>query len=269
MGLSNKDAKVAHYVRGLRDFAETFEEAKLKTTANWLTLFISGILSDHPLSSSDYEKAYAEFRTELQNTFRISPDVLTELERLLSYPTTPSQKMNEQAAAFLKETKAKVKMVNKIRLTLRHGNLDQEQLFYGNCFVYLILMEGVFDTLLSLLCAWSEASAGRPVQSKNIEIAKQSLPLLHDRHGVHSLQEEYWGDRGHLRNAIAHARFSYDPKDGGHFLDLHGGKDEVISAYNLDRKVVALYDLAAVVLLLLIMRLSVRDALLNFAGRQE
>jgi hypothetical protein len=263
---SNKRANASHYVRGLRYYVETFEEANLKTTANWLALWIDEITSDHPPSLSEYEKAYAEFRSELKKTFEISPNVLAELERLLSYPKKPTQKAIQQAASFLNDLKTKVKIVNKILLAFRQGNLDQEQLFYGDCFVYLILMEGVFDAVLSMLYAWSEASAGRGVEREDIEIARQSLRLLHDSHGVQSLQEEYWEDKGHLRNSIAHARFSYDPKGGGHFLDSYKGRvtyDQMISSDDLNQKVTALFDLAVCVLVLLIMRISLRGALLD------
>ena len=156
---SNKRANASHYVRGLRNYVETFEEANLKTTANWLALWIDEIKSDHPPSLGEYEKAYAEFRSELKKTFEISPNVLAELEQLLSYPKQPTQKAIQQAASFLNDLKTKVKIVKKILLAFVKEIGTKEQLFYGDCFVYLILMEGVFDAVLSMLYAWSGGSA--------------------------------------------------------------------------------------------------------------
>lgn len=265
---SSKDEKVARYVRGLRQFVEIFEDVRLRNTANSLTMWINGIVSNHTPSLDEYERVYPTFRTELASRLGLSPNVLIELERLLPYPTDPTSNALLQANDFLKEATTKTKVVNKILLAFRQGNLDQEQLFYGDCFIYLMLMEGVFDTYLSWLYAWSEASAGRDVKYEEIETARQALQLLADRYGVESLQQEYWNDKGHLRNSIAHARFSYDPTHGGLFQDSYKGKNtynHTISLKELDQKVTAIFDLGIGALCLLIMRVSIRSALLDLA----
>ena len=262
---------VGRYSRSFDGYANEFEEAGMKLSASQLRHWITRMASNDPPSMNEYDVAYTKFVAELIDALRVSRNVITEIEQLLLYPSNISQSMVEQAVGLLRELGAKTKFVNKILETFRQGNLDQEQVFYGDCFVYLMHIEGVFDTLLSFLCVWSEAASGAHISEEKVETAKQAFQILRDRRGIHFIQSAYWDDEGHLRNSIAHARFSYSTT-GCHFEDSYNGKityDQTFSARTVNMKIQALYDFSLAVLYLMIFRVLLRSALLDLAQRNS
>jgi hypothetical protein len=86
------------------------------------------------------------------------------------------------------------------------SNVTKEQKFYGMCLVYLILMEGVYDQALRDLLLWDQNCKGTTtnVQDTNTYKVKEEL----ERAGADPILFQGWQPR--IRNAIAHARFSYD-----------------------------------------------------------
>ncbi|WNZ29983.1 MAG: hypothetical protein IAX21_03755 [Candidatus Bathyarchaeota archaeon] len=82
--------------------------------------------------------------------------------------------------------------------------LSEKRRFFGLCFMYLILLEGLFDETIRVLYILVKAQKGvdidyESVETKNVGELKNGLPTI--------LFEGY---NSRLRNSIAHARFRFD-----------------------------------------------------------
>jgi hypothetical protein len=85
-------------------------------------------------------------------------------------------------------------------------NVTKEQKFYGMCLIYLILTEGIYDETLRDFLLWHQNCMGTicpDLQDISIGEVKEELELA----GASPILFQGW--QRHIRNAIAHARFSY------------------------------------------------------------
>ena len=106
---------------------------------------------------------------------------------------------------LLKDTSNVRQVFFHIASVFNSNSLTMEQKFYGVCFLYVILVEGIYDQVLRYLLLWWENCQGnRPdVQSESIYAVKRELEAA----GASAILFDGWEPR--IRNSIAHMRFSY------------------------------------------------------------
>jgi len=92
--------------------------------------------------------------------------------------------------------------------------------FYGMCYHYPLLIEGVFDESIRLLYLLISIGKGKTISLAAIE--KMPLKDLKQRFRALGLPDIFFqGWENRVRNSIAHARFRYDDKRGMmHFIDI-------------------------------------------------
>jgi hypothetical protein len=110
-------------------------------------------------------------------------------------------------------------ILNDIAPILSEGKMkDRKVLFYIQCYAYIVTIEGIFDELARILYFLS-------VVSKNDIPEIQKIQAM----GVWDILEklgktvflENWSEKNHIRNAIGHARASFDlEKNQIRFVDI-------------------------------------------------
>lgn len=96
--------------------------------------------------------------------------------------------------------------IDSIIKVFNSSSLTMEQKFYGLCFQYAILVEGIYDQALRYLLLWWENSKGKRLDVQNMSIGNVKKEL--EATGASPSLFVGWERR--IRNSIAHARFSYD-----------------------------------------------------------
>jgi len=85
---------------------------------------------------------------------------------------------------------------------------DQNVVFHLRCYAYLVFMEGVFDELARVL--YFMAVADRNNVPKLADLERMTVwEILGNLKNTHVFLER-WEEKKHIRNAIGHARASYD-----------------------------------------------------------
>jgi hypothetical protein len=103
-----------------------------------------------------------------------------------------------------------------------------EQQLYGLCFVYELTVEGPYRDTLKFFYAWLEKLAGRRATLKRIATTKDAKKLIQNR--VHPILFDGYAD-GHIRNSIAHGRFSLDSSTNQvRFVDIQPGTNKITYA---------------------------------------
>jgi len=109
----------------------------------------------------------------------------------------------------LREPSQNIDTIKKVFLNLDARKFERER-FYGLCFLYLIVIEGIYDEWMRILYALKMAAEGINVSLNDVR--KKTLWDIRGEFrkvGVSDILFEGWEEKN-IRNAIGHARFSYD-----------------------------------------------------------
>jgi len=107
----------------------------------------------------------------------------------------------------LREPSQNIETLKKIFIEERRSERER---FYGLCFIYLIVVEGIYDEWMRILYALKMAAEGVNVDLNNVR--KKTLWNIREglrKVGVSDILFEGW-EENNIRNAIGHARYSYD-----------------------------------------------------------
>jgi len=118
-----------------------------------------------------------------------------------------SSKAFERVNPALKSGNQALRNIAEIYLALiASRDLNDKRRYYGLCFMYLILIEGLFDENIRILYILKKASEGIDIDYD--EIKEKPLRFFEDK-----LDPIFFeGYNNHIRNSIAHARFRFDQK---------------------------------------------------------
>jgi hypothetical protein len=152
-----------------------------------------------------YYNLERDFRTEFSHGNSASEALFAEVWKRLPVPPA-SARLKLSDMHLLEGTLETDKQLAQVNQVFASSNVTREQKFYGMCLVYLILMEGVYDQALRDFLLWDQNCKGTTpnVQDKNLYKVKEELEHV----GAEPILFQGWQPR--IRNAIAHARFSYD-----------------------------------------------------------
>lgn len=84
--------------------------------------------------------------------------------------------------------------------------LNEKRKYYGFCFLYLLMVEGLYDENIKILYMFKRATKGEKVDYENI----RERPLHFFKNEIEPVFFEGYNNR--IRNAIAHAKFRFDDK---------------------------------------------------------
>jgi hypothetical protein len=150
----------------------------------------------------DYESFLTDFKQEVTEGGSTQVSVYEALKQILE---PAGKKIDlQQLDSILQPTKAAQQAVGQTMKSFQSTGLTNEQRFYGLCFVYLLMVEGVYDQVMRYLLAWSKW----PV---NIDNVTDKIDRIHDdllKMGNYQVLFDCYKRR--VRNSIAHARFSFD-----------------------------------------------------------
>jgi len=121
---------------------------------------------------------------------------------------TSSKAFNNLIPAFESRTQALFNMAEIFQTLVASEDLPDKRRFYGLCFMYLILVEGVYDEEIRILYSIKKATDGIQIDYNKIK-DKRLWDFRNDLEAIFFIDNH---DR--IRNSIAHARFKYDDKRG-------------------------------------------------------
>lgn len=184
-------------------------------TAKWIrklaqNLLIPRVTLDEVVK--DWEDIVQTFRSEFVGSGENSKyreqsyeDLVKIIWEVINKRGTDSSKIFEKVLPALERGNEALANLAEIYLTLVSSkNLSEKGRYYGLCFMYIILTEGVYDENIRILYILKKASTKldmeyEAIQDKNLWFFKKRLePIFF----------EGWNNR--VRNAIAHARFRFD-----------------------------------------------------------
>lgn len=84
--------------------------------------------------------------------------------------------------------------------------LSEKRKYYGFCFLYLLMIEGLYDENIKILYMFKRATKGKKVDYEDI----REKPLHFFKNKIEPVFFEGYNNR--IRNAIAHAKFRFDDK---------------------------------------------------------
>ncbi|MBI2184323.1 MAG: hypothetical protein HYU39_05115 [Thaumarchaeota archaeon] len=117
----------------------------------------------------------------------------------------------DQYKAQLESRCLSARTVNRIMRAFQ-TKIDREQMYYADCLLYLLLVEGVYDENMKILYSQWKAAKGEMVDPN--ELANKNLGDIMAEMTKDGFDPLFRGWKKHLRNSIAHARFAFDPVSG-------------------------------------------------------
>lgn len=182
---------------------------------------------------------FALYRDEVRHSLNIlgepDPDHHRALVDGLDGVVTGAVTCPEPWSAFLRRMHPTVEVIGQ-----SHGNTrelyrsfvasgaSRKHVYINLCLMYLILCEGVFPGLARLLLGLHKVSHGEVPDSKPLQPAALAQRLNEVGMGVFAI-----GYNRHLRNAIAHGHFRYDPEPGTmRFCDYSYHEGEIRLTYD-------------------------------------
>jgi hypothetical protein len=116
----------------------------------------------------------------------------------------------------------------------KNTQITNKQKYYGACFTYLLMVEGVFRELAEYILMLDDIRTGRVRKFSEIEtlsihdLAKE----IESKSDISILSKGY---SNNLRNAIAHAHFRFNNATGKMtFKDVYHGKEKLVGDFTLD-----------------------------------
>ncbi|MGA2783167.1 MAG: hypothetical protein ABSF09_00515 [Candidatus Bathyarchaeia archaeon] len=209
LGLTLKTDPLGVFVSKLREYSEMFNSGRMGRMAVWLSATADRVSrKDFKDIWADYTQAYGAVRGEFSNGNSELEALFDEVKGRM--PVIPSgallsvSKMEDG----LRQTMNPQQVFMQILNVFNSGSLTVEQRFYGMCFQYVILVEGIYDETLRYLLMWWDNTQGKTPSVQDMTIRKVKTEL--ESRGAQSVLFKGWEPR--IRNSIAHARFSYDEK---------------------------------------------------------
>lgn len=119
------------------------------------------------------------------------------------------------------------------RSLTENPQLTYEQKYYGACFAYIMIVEGVFRELCEYILMLDDVRTGKARTPSQIE----NLPMydlvqeIRSKSDISVLTEGY---SNHLRNAIAHANFRFINAAKMNFKDIYRGREIDVGGFTLE-----------------------------------
>jgi hypothetical protein len=221
---------------------------------------ISSLLESGKATRSDLDEAYQELTDAVRKDFSAmthSTDILDGVDAILSRPSRIALEHSNALMAMLSE-KALHKCNEIIALSNRVADRDGDTALVVHlmCFVYLLLLEGPYDSTLRFLYAYY---LQRLDTGANIADIKKKFDEDHIGRSI------FDGWNRTVRNAIAHATYSLDKGTRMvEFEDVQGRGKERLTILQFHTLVRRAYDVSTAASVLLTLRIFVphilRDA---------
>ena len=234
----------------LRGFAKTYRTAALPNAANILE-DISSLMESGKATRSTLDGTYQELTDAVWKDWRIhlarDRDFLDDADEILSRPS-PSTLDALKAMLFSDTTLHTCAEIIALSNRVADREGDIEAAMHLLCFVYLLLLEGSYDSTLRFLYAHylhlSDTTANI------VDIRKK----FDEDHIGRSL---FRGWNRTVRNAIAHATYSLDKSSRIVEFKDRGGRTERLTIPEFDVLVRNIYDVNVAMLVLVILRIFV------------
>jgi len=170
-------ARVGEVILDLKDVMQTFRGEFIGSRQNW------------------------EYRQNCHDTF-----VKIVLEMIESTRSKTPEMMNKTYPA-LKAGGETLRNITEVYLALvSPKRLSEKRKYYGFCFLYLLMIEGLYDENIKILYMFKKAKKGEKVGYDDI----REKPLHFFKGKIQPIFFEGYNNR--IRNAIAHAKFRFDEK---------------------------------------------------------
>lgn len=195
----------------LLDYVSLFRKEGYVITATWIEYFAEELSNtkQNPELESNLDKMKNSFRTEFRRQGITYRNLLRAVEPpiafLLRRPGPEQLKFFELFNELARNSR-NLSPIDKAFKPFPKGNVR----FYGQCLMYLMNSEGMFDQAIRLLYGLLLDRQGKPV---DIDVLNE-IPvktIMKEFVAIKAPDELFEGwVEGHVRNAIAHCRFYYD-----------------------------------------------------------
>jgi hypothetical protein len=201
--MNTREAVLANCAQRFRIYAQTTKDGGLEKTSRRLLELADKIQSDDFLDvAKDYQSFLTEFKQEVTGGDSKQGSIYEALKQILE-PAGRGINL-QQLDSIVQLTKAAQQAVGQTMKSFQSTGLTNEQRFYGLCFVYLLMVEGVYDQVMRYLLAWTKWPLNIDKVTDKIDRIQTELLQM----GNYQVLFDNYKRR--VRNSIAHARFSFD-----------------------------------------------------------
>ena len=205
----------------LAKLSKVFRNAGYSKTAGWIEQLSKKMLMPKVKERTqelllDLEDAMLAFRGEFigsgenwkyrEKCFGALEKIILEMIKITG-PKTPETV--DKIFPALKAGEETLRNIAEVYMALvSPESLSDKRRYYGFCFLYLLMIEGLYDENIKILYIFKKALSGEKVDYEEI----QEKPPRDFKNEIEPVFFEGYNSR--IRNAIAHAKFRFDDKTG-------------------------------------------------------
>jgi len=205
----------------LARLSRVFKNAGYLTTAGWIEQLSKKMLMPKVKERTqelllDLKDAMLAFRGEFigsgenwkyrERCFDTFEKIILEMIKITD-PKTPETM--DKIFPALKTGGETLRNIAEVYLALvSPERLSDKRRYYGFCFLYLLMIEGLYDENIKILYIFKKALSGEKVDYEDI----QEKPLWDFKNEIEPVFFEGYNNR--IRNAIAHAKFRFEDRTG-------------------------------------------------------
>lgn len=230
-----------------RQYAALLQVGQFPETAQILKCF-ANVIETEEATDKFYDENYPKLEAALRREFALEMSwrsrLFDDTDAIIKTVSLAPEKLL-MPLRLVELTKIRQENVNKI-MSVAMKETDEVSKIYLLCFVYLLLLQGIYDEFMRFLYVLH----GKPT-------AKADLYSIHAQFrqdGVGGTLFDGWNRT--VRNAIAHSTFTVDDTAKQIlFEDRRDKKKERISFSDFEELTLKLFDVGTAVLVLLILRI--------------
>jgi hypothetical protein len=223
------------------DFIKTFHLSLtlrgLNKTAQWVELLLTNLLKGNPSNyKEDFYDIENSFTNELSNVGSYPITSFLNIRGIFLHAVKKELKpLLENVFPYIEDYMKSWKNIISLQNILTNPDLNKREKFYLNCFIYLLVIEGLFRPWIRVLYYLLYNIEKGEIKLEQINDDNiRNLIIYMEKKGVDSVIFEPYKN-GYLRNAIAHSHFTYDEQSDKMLFECWDGSELIWSnGYTLD-----------------------------------
>ena len=202
--MSSRRAVLTECAKRLRTYAGTLEGGGLRSISQRVLQWADKVQADDFVNVvQDYKSFLDEFKREATQGDPKQVRIYEALKEILESAKGKSISLT-QLDSIVQPTRGAQQAVAQVIKSFQSKGLTIEQSFYGLCFAYLLMVEGVYDKVMRYLLAWCKW----PVDIA--ELPEKINPMMAELLKIGSYEVLFEDYHRRIRNSIAHANFWFD-----------------------------------------------------------
>ena len=225
--------------------ARIFDEYGLPQTATIVRSLIENLYGKK--ASVDFKMAFKEIRNKFREEFIAGRDTDPSFKKSIyqafeTLAVSASRKNRALVEKMVKDFEPSMKRILNSYTVIgdvgksftQNPQLTYKQKYYGACFAYVMIVEGVFREICEYILMLDDIRTGKSRTFNQINALSiyDLVQQIRSQSDISILTKGYFN---RLRNAIAHANFRLDETTGKmNFKDVHQGVERDVGDFTLE-----------------------------------